>query len=379
MGYRELSPAELLGLGLGAPEVTGSAWRTRWDVDGLDAADLVHRTLPEHIDFHTSGSTGPSQVWRRRRDMVWHEAGILAGFLAEEKPEAVVSFVPPVHLYGALSTVLIPAHLGVPAWFRPSFFGAMPQIERDRVVVVATPWIFSLLLEQMAWVRALDHITVLHGAAMLPTTAGDFLAEAGRDRALIVEVLGSTEAGGIATRRWRAGDPPPWTLFPDVTFHGPTAASAAAASADETVADELEVPLAVRSPRIAARPGEPAPDTWETDDFVQPLDERTFRFAGRRNRLVKVNGRRINLDEVEHALRAVVDCEDLAIMPVADKMIGEHVDLLLVLKPGIALADVDLREAFDTMGVRPRKVHVVPRIDRSETGKLRHIQIGVST
>jgi acyl-coenzyme A synthetase/AMP-(fatty) acid ligase len=369
VGYPELTPATLLSLGFTAPEVTESAWSVRWDKADLDPGELVLRTLPPTVDFHTSGSTGPSRCWRRVRENVWLEAGMLADFLRPEGPEAVVSFVPPVHLYGALASVLVPAHLGVPAWFRPNFFGAMPAIEQRRIVVVATPWIFSLLLEQMAWVRTMEHITVLHGGAMLPAAAGEFLVEAGADRALIVEVLGSTETGGIATRRWREGEPPPWTLFRDVSFAGPAGTGPA----------DGEVPLVVRSPRIAFRPDGHPPPVWETDDHVQPLDDRTFRFTGRRNRLVKVNGRRINLDEVEHSLRAVLDCDDLAIVPVADRMIGEHIDLLVVLKPGTALADINLSAGIAQLGVRPRRVHVVPRIDRSETGKLRHVQPSPTT
>lgn len=368
MSYLDLTPTQLLSLGFTAPEVVDGAWCVRWDKADRDPESLVLDTLPPTVDFHTSGSTGPSRCWRRLRENVWLEAGMLAGFVEPEGPEAVVSFVPPVHLYGALASVLVPAKLGVPAWYRPKFFGAMPAIEQRRVVVMATPWIFSLLLEHMEWVRTMDHITVLYGGAMLPATAGEFLAAAGAERALIVEVLGSTEAGGIATRRWRSGEPPMWTLFPDVSFAEPPTGPATD-----------EVPLVVRSPRLAFRPGEQPPAVWETDDHVEPLGDRTFRFAGRRNRLVKVNGRRINMDEVEHSLRAVLDCADLALLPVADQMIGEHVDLLVVLKPGTQLADINLAAGIAEMGLRPRRVHVVPRIDRSEMGKLRHVQTSLTT
>lgn len=172
-----------------------------------------------------------------------------------------------------------------------------------------------------------------------------------------MEILGSTEAGGIATRSWRGGDPPPWTLFPDVTW------------AARPGPDAGEVPLVVRSPRLAHRPGAARPEVWHTDDHVEPVDERTFRFAGRRNRLVKVNGRRINLDEVEQQLRPRLDTEDLAVVPVADPMIGEHLDLLLVLRPGTTLADLDLVAVNALIGVRPRKVRVLPRIARSKPEK----------
>ncbi|WP_327000796.1 acyl--CoA ligase [Dactylosporangium sp. NBC_01737] len=354
MGYVELTPHDLLKLGFDAPEVTDGAWHVDWaPVAGQEPQ------LPDVVDFHTSGSTGPRQTWRRTGEQLWTEAGILAG-LFPQRPDAVVSFVPPVHVYGALATVLVPARLGVPCWYRKSFFGAMPATGGRRIVVAATPWIFTLLLQHLDWVRSHEQVTVLHSSAMLPATAGDLLAQAGN--AGVVEILGSTEAGGIATRSWRGGDPPPWTLFPDVTW------------AARPGPDAGEVPLVVRSPRLAHRPGAARPEVWHTDDHVEPVDERTFRFAGRRNRLVKVNGRRINLDEVEQQLRPRLDTEDLAVVPVADPMIGEHLDLLLVLRPGTTLADLDLVAVNALIGVRPRKVRVLPRIARSETGKVSRIQ-----
>ncbi len=367
MGYVDIAPETLLSLGFAAPEVTDQAWVTRWDTE-RDPAGLVRRTLPDTVAFETSGSTGTCRRWDRTREAVWAEAGLLADLVGPERPEAVVSFVPPVHVYGALATLLMPARMRLPVWYRSSFFGPLPQVDARRVVVVATPWIFTLLLQHLDWIRRLDHLTVLHSSAMLPATAADLLAEAGADRALIVEVLGSTETGGIATRRWRTGEPPPWTLLPDVSFACDGAGDGAAGPV------QADVPLRIRSPRLASPPGGAPADAWETDDCVQVLDDRRFLFAGRRNRLVKVNGRRIDLDDVERSLRGVLDCVDLAVVPVADRMIGEHVDLLVVLKPGTGLRDLDLAGAFSRIGIRPRRVRLMPTIDRSPTGKLRHLQ-----
>lgn len=363
MGYAELSPERLLALGFAAPEVADGAWFTRWESDGRDAAELCTTALPPVVDFDTSGTTGPSRRWRRLRENVWLEAGMLAELVAPERPEAVVSFVPTVHLFGALTSVLVPAWLGVPVWFRTSFLGEMPELEQRRIVVMATPWIFQLLVEHLDWVRGFEHVTVLYGGAMLPATAGTFLQQAGPDRALIVEVMGSTEAGGIATRRWRDGAPPAWTLFRDVSFADP----------DVAVVDE-EVPLVVRSPRLAFRPGDRPPARWRSDDWIKPLDGRSFRLVGRTGRLVKVNGRRINLDEAEHAVRGVLDCADLALRPVPDNLIGEHVELHIVLKPGTELSGLDLPAAIRQLGVRPKRVLAVDRIDRSALGKPRLTQ-----
>jgi acyl-coenzyme A synthetase/AMP-(fatty) acid ligase len=371
VGYAELAPEKLLTLGFDAPELTEQAWRVHWEEwAGPAAEELCVNALPPVVDFSTSGTTGPSRRWRRSRENVWLEAGMLAGLVAPERPETVVSFAPPAHLFGALTSVLVPAHLGVDVWYRSTFYGAMPEVGHRRVVVVATPWIFQLLLQHLAWVRGLAHVTVLYSGAMLPATAGEFLRQAGADRAAVVEVLGSTEAGGVAYRRWREGEPPDWTLFPDVSFAHPEVSFAHPERPEGTE----EVPLVVRGPRLAFRPGEPPLDSWTADDRIQVLGERSFRLTGRAGRLVKVNGRRINLDQAESAMRAELDCADLALVPVTDDVIGEHVELLVVLRPGTALSGIGLAEAFRHAGLRPKKVSAVPAIERSALGKLRHTQ-----
>ncbi|RST05411.1 long-chain fatty acid--CoA ligase [Streptomyces sp. WAC07149] len=364
MEYRKLTPAGLLSLGTGAPEVAERAWRVRWD-GVADAAGTVLGALPDVLEFHTSGSTGPSRCWRRTREDAWREAGMLAEFVRRDAPEAVVSFAPPVHVYGALATLLLPARLGVPVWYRPGYIGGLPETGVRRAVVVATPWIFSLLLRHMDWVRSLEHVTVLYSSAMLPSDAAVFLREAGPGRAAVVELLGSTETGGVAVRRWSEGEPPAWTLFPDVEFAGDTGSGGDAAG--------TAVPLLIRSPRLAHLPGEPAPREWATGDLVEPVDARTFRLLGRTGRLVKINGQRINLDEAEHTLRARLDCADLALVPVNDPMIGEHVDLYLVPRPEARPAGADLAAVRAVLGARPRKTHVVPALSRSAMGKLQHL------
>ncbi|MCK7624189.1 AMP-binding protein [Streptomyces sp. RS10V-4] len=367
MAYQKLTPAQLLAPGLGAPDVTDRAWYVRWD-ETPGGPEAIERLLPPVLDFHTSGSTGPSRRWQRSREAAWQEAGMLAGFLRPDGPGAVVSFAPPVHVYGALATLLVPARLGVPVWYRPGYLGALPDTGQRRIAVVATPWIFSLLLRNMDWVRSFERITVLYSSAMLPAEAGDFLKEAGPERAAVVELLGSTETGGIAMRRFSEGEPPAWTLFPDVTF----APGQEDTGQDGPGAPGTAVPLVIRSPRLAARPGHPAPRDWPTGDLVEPLDDRSFRLLGRVGRLVKVNGQRINLDEAEHALRARLDCADLALVPVSDPMIGEHVDLYVVPRPGGGPDALDLAAVRAVLGARPRKVHTVPDLKRSALGKLQH-------
>ena len=375
MTYPELTPQELLARGPGAPEINDFPWLVRWDRVGGDAETLVRQLLPETLDFHTSGTTGPSECWRRTREQLWTEAGMLAELLLRERPEAVLSCAPARHVYGALATLLVPARLRLPVWYRPDYFGAMPRRTGGRWAVVAVPWSFSVLRRKREWVGASDHLAVLHSTAMLPSAAMDFVDECGERRVSVTEVFGSTETGGIAWRVWSREDPP-WDLFDDVTFLEAETAEDAGADgeaahhgADDT---EPDVPLKVRSPRLAARPGQAPLDCWQTDDLVRRRGARQFRFSGRRSQLVKINGRRVNIAALEGALRSVIDCADLACLPVADELSGEHLELLVVPLPGGRLDRVAVRAVVADQGftVHPRQVHVVDRIDRSDTGQV---------
>ncbi|TDD37552.1 long-chain fatty acid--CoA ligase [Actinomadura sp. KC06] len=361
MTYPELSPAALLADPTAARH-SEEPWHVRWDDAGETggSAEDVRNVLPETVDLRTSGTTGTGQTWRRTREQMWAEAGLLADLLRPGEPQAVLSFAPPRHLFGALATVLAPAKLGVRTWYRPRFFGTMPPPEQANWAVIAVPWTFAILRRNHAWVRAVRRLTILHSTASLPAPAAELRAAVGADRLRIVEVFGSTEAGGIATRTW-TGDDGPWELFPDVAFAAPQRPGGG------------EVPLEVSSPRLAFRAGGRPPAMWRTDDFVEPVDARRFRFTGRRGRLVKINGRRVNLDGLEEGLRSAVPCADLAVLPVPDELSGEHLDLLVVpaRDAGTALTEGAVRIAAAQFDIRPRKVRLIDRIDRSETGKLR--------
>ncbi len=371
MTYSELSPEELLAEGFFSPRITEEPWVVRWDrFDGDLAAieAMVLDALPETVVFHTSGTTGASRAWYRKKQFLWAEASMLARLLAPRAPEAALSFVHPKHLYGALSSVLVPARLGIPVWYRPQVTGQLPPVDEHRHwAVMAIPWVFAVLRRHMAWIRSLDQVTVLHASGMIPDAALHFLAEAGPERARIIEVFGATESGGVGTRQWSEGDPPDWSLIDDVSF------------VDPVVPGEGEVPLKIRSPRLAFLGENEAPDHCQLDDYVQRLSDRSFRFSGRRTRLVNINGRRFNLDRLEDLLSPVLDCVDYAIRPVTDPVVGEHIELVVVLKEHTELSDLDLTTAFERIGVRPRRVRAVKAIDRTEIGKFRRVQKPEST
>lgn len=363
MPYVEISPDRPSGLDPDDEELSEYAWKLPWS-DGAEA--LAAQALPALVDHRTSGSGGVPTYWRRTREQLWREAGLLADLLRPYRPEAVLSFAPPRHLFGTLATLLVPARLGIPVWYRPGLADESPPADGRRWAVMAIPWTFSLLRARSPWVRQAADLTFLHSTATLPASAADLVAEAGQDRARIIEVLGSTESGGVASRLWNS-DLPRWQLLPDTEF----AWQAPAEHGEER-------PLEIRGPRVASRPGETPSRRWQMDDYVAPTGDREFVFSGRRERLVKVNGERISLDTVEERLRSALNCSDLAALPVTHDTIGEHYDLYVVPATDQHLTRARVTAAAAGLGPRPHKVHLVERIERSETGKARRLQPAIS-
>lgn len=365
MSYPEVTPQEFLNLGFFSERLNDEAWCVRWDHAGSSTrAELADGLMPE-VDFHTSGSTGESRTWLRSRKQLLEEAALIGELIRPSRPEAVLTFAPPRHVYGALASVLMPAQLGLPTWYRPQYFGSMPEHQARRWVVVAVPWTFSILERQAEWIESTEHIATLHSTAMLPPTADRFAQAVGPGRLDITEVFGSTETGGIAWRR-RSDEEGMWRLFDDVTL-----------AVDGPVSD-AQIPLVVRSPRLAKSPDGTSLDSWCTDDYVVPVGDRRFRFTGRRDRLVKVNGRRVNLDTLERRIELVLKCRDLMCQPVRHAISGEHIDLLIVPFSSGRPSEEQVRAALaaDLPDFRPHRVRFVESIERSETGKIRLVQPG---
>jgi acyl-coenzyme A synthetase/AMP-(fatty) acid ligase len=361
----DLAPRDLLARSLAATaqEPLGPA-TVRWDRYGPRAAEeLVAAALPGTVAFHTSGSTGPAVRWPRTSGQLRAEARLLADLVRADRPQAVLSFAPPTHLYGLVATVLLPAVLGLPLHYWPRYGLPAPDPGAGRWLIVAIPWAFPLLLRDLSVLGAPEQVTVLHSTATLPGAAGEFITALGARRVRLVELFGSTETGLVAHREHAPGASA-WTLAPDVRF----AEDGPEPGPDH---DSGEIRLSVSGGRLALTPGGRPMDRWTTDDFVERLDDRRFRFHGRRGRLVKVNGRRIDLDHVEERLRAALPGADLVCVPVADRLRGERLDLCVA---GVGDAGLVARRAADVLravGIAPGRIRLVRRIERSATGKPR--------
>lgn len=297
----------------------------------------------------TSGSTGAPQPFRKTAAQLLGEAALWVGELGLPVTTPVLATVPPHHLYGLLFSVLAPLMGGwrfdrMTPLHAETVVARLAELQQAAVVSIPAHW-RSLADHE---VGALAPIAVgLSSTAPLHAAA----AQALRDRHGLypVEVFGSTETGGIASRQQCRADK--WKPLRGVTV---------TQAADGTTQ--------VRSPFA---PGG-TDDVYRGADLVTVHNDGTFDHLGRHDGVIKTGGTRVAVAEVEALLLAVPGVRDAAVIAVQSPQAARGTELwAAVVAPGQTVPELreSLLQRLDAT-VLPRRFVFVPRLPRTDTGKL---------
>jgi acyl-coenzyme A synthetase/AMP-(fatty) acid ligase len=317
--------------------------------DGIDARADVPAIEPERhvVTLFTSGTTGAPRVCLKTAAQLLGEAEMLGrGPCAGLR--RVVATVPPIHIYGLLFGVALPlVHGGA--------FVRETPLHAPTVAAVVSRHSADGLVSVPAHLRGLEllgpgelprDLRVFSSGAELPQVTATMLFD--RFGLRVTEVLGSSETGGIASRD-RSGDP--WRPLPGVRV---------TAGADGQML--LESPFV---PRDAERP-------WPCADRIATEDDGSFRLLGRRDNVVKVASKRVDVDDMQRVLLGLPGVLDAAVF-VRDEGGPRGARLAAaVVAPtwsSRALRDA-LASRFDPVVV-PRPIVCVEKLPREATGKLR--------
>lgn len=294
----------------------------------------------------TSGSTGAPvphpKTWGLLVRNVRAQAVQLG--LVNDVSQIVVGTVPPQHMYGFESTVLLPLQSGnalssAQPFYPADICGALDAVPAPRVLV-STPLHLRLLLD--AGLALPPVALVLSATAPLSAPLAKKV-EAGFDAPLL-EIYGSTETGQIATRR--TTQTPEWQLFPDVRL----------IQCDEEIWAEgghVERPVVL-------------------NDKIETMADGHFLLHGRLQDLVNIAGKRSSLASLNHHLTAIDGVVDGAFY-LPDETSHDHVTRLsaCVVAPGLSVQAImaALRQCIDPVFL-PRPLLVVDALPRNSTGKL---------
>jgi len=266
----------------------------------LDPSPL-DRDAPLAVLF-TSGTTGAARRVEKSVRHLEDEVAVLERcFGAQLGPDArVLATVAPHHLYGLLFRVLWPLAAGRPFLRSPVLHPeelAPHSGDEAPFAVATTPVTLRHLVLRSDLARRRGSCRAVF------SSGGPLAAELARRTAEVlgcvpVEVYGSTETGGVATRQQQAGDEP-WRPMPGV----------------EVAVDAASGCLAVVSPFVSA--GEPVGggrSRFVTGDAVASVEQGAFRLLGRADRVVKVGERRLALPDMEEHLRRHPTVAEVALL-----------------------------------------------------------------
>ncbi len=313
-----------------------------------EAGDVV-RAHGERVlaVFQTSGSTGTPTTHPKTAAQLVGEADMHVARLGLGPRDRVLATVPMHHLYGFLFGALVPLRAG-------ASIAAETPVAAHAVVGAAHARGATVLVSVPAHLRAVAALSdgSLRGRFRYVASSGAALAPGDAravEAALLVpaeEILGSTETGGIATRRTPGGRYAP---LPGVR-------------------------VAVHDGRLAIASayvdGEAAPPRI-TADRARLDPDGTFALLGRADDVVKVGGKRVSLADVEARIRAIPGVRDARVRA-EPSTAGRGVRLAaLVEADAVGAAEVrsTLARAFDD-SVVPRHVSIVPSFPRTAAGKV---------
>jgi len=305
---------------------------------------------------YTSGSTGRPKAnpksWGGFQASTAMNAQRLREMLAARHGAAlpwIVATVPPQHMYGLETSVLLPLlggmaiHAGQPL-FPADVATALRECPQPRVLV-STPVHLRALLESGVTLPELG--AIVSATAPLPANLALQLEE--RFGTVLLEFFGSTETCVIASRRTaRQAD---WTAYPGLSLQP---------GAEGTLVDApwFDSPVLLQDV-LELRPG---------NGFV---------VRGRNADMVEVAGKRASLADLTHRMTAIPGVRDAAIFQPEDQD-DAHARRLAALVVADGMTEAELAAAFAAMVdpvFVPRPLRLVPALPRNEVGKLPRAQL----
>jgi acyl-coenzyme A synthetase/AMP-(fatty) acid ligase len=295
----------------------------------------------------TSGSTGTPvahrKTWGRLVACVREETRQLG---LTEVPAAIVATVPPQHMYGFESSVLLALAGGELLCAERPFYPAdiaatLSSVPRPRVLL-STPVHLRALLASGVTLPPLS-LVVCSTAPLAQQLAADIER---RFSTLLLEIYGSTETGQIAVRRPTAAAE--WQLWPNVVL---------SSQGEETWASGGHIEQPTR-----------------LNDVLEITSSGGFLLHGRVADLVNIAGKRSSLGYLNHQLNSIPGVQDGAFFHLEDNR-SSHTGVAR-LAACVVAPELDavrlraaLRQRLDPVFL-PRPLLFVARLPRNSTGKL---------
>ncbi len=276
------------------------------------SASLHFNSSPDDIIVHlfTGGSTGQPTIWPKNVANLLLEARYLVTTLSITNQDAIVATISPIHIYGLLFSVLVPLvssatiHPGSPL-FPAEIETALQQT--GATILAAVPAHYRVLRNRQLS-RSNLRLAVSSAGMLDPADNTAFYQQ---NKVPVIEVYGSTENGGIATRNRMAGETA-FTPFAPIDW--------------QTDGERL----LVKSPFISPNAQLNEAGFFRTGDRVEALTNTTFLLQGRVDGIIKVGGKRVDLEKIREVIKEQDGIQDCFVLTkTTDDGRGNHIQALV--------------------------------------------------
>jgi acyl-coenzyme A synthetase/AMP-(fatty) acid ligase len=293
----------------------------------------------------TSGSTGaPVPTEKCWGTLAESALAAGAGLGVAALPGAVlVGTVPPQHMYGFESTVLLALQHGLALYAGQPFYPAdvhacLEALPPPRMLVTTPIHLRALLADETA--KAAAEFVLCATAPLAPQLAVEAEERFG---APLYEIYGCSEAGQVAQRRTAANEE--WRCFQGIALRQDDSGTWAK--------------------------GAPIPAETLLNDVIELRSSSRFLLHGRTADLVNIAGKRTSLAHLNYHLNSIPGVRD-GVFVVPDDDQGAVTRLFaFVVAPGLEPQAIlrELRRRIDA-AFMPRPLHLVQFLPRNSTGKL---------
>jgi amino acid adenylation domain-containing protein len=133
---------------------------------------------------------------------------------------------------------------------------------------------------------------------------------------------------------------------------------------------------------LSPDPGDPTRRLYRTGDMVTLDPEGNYRLIGRRDRMIKSRGYRIELDEIETVLNAHPAIKEAAVVAVPDELIGNRILGFVALSDGARVDEGALRDHCLQKLPRymvPESFTLFDQLPKTSTGKIDRVRLAQET
>lgn len=291
----------------------------------------------------TSGSTGQPTPHAKTWSSLVRGAELAQKRFGFNANQTIIATVPPQHMYGMETTIMVPLVCGTRVFSDRPFFpedvrSALSSCPIPRILVTTPVHLRACTESNLTWPQ-----TELIISATAPISTQQVARAERAFNTRLYEIYGCTEAGSLASRQPALGEA--WRLYDDFS-----------------VTQERSQAI-VSAPHLS--------DEVPLSDVIEVLDDGTFLLRGRHADMVNIAGKRASLSDLNIKLREIPGVIDgVFVAPPESEGVQARLTALVV-APDVTESQImaQLAAQIDP-AFMPRPLYRVDSLPHNEVGKI---------